>query len=126
MVLPRGIKMKTHEFAATVGLILAAALVLAGCLGDEEEEEEKMDLVIEIIYEGNWTAKIDADGDLQEVSGNGTDTVDVTAMKVSVNVTRTDNGTGSININIMEGTLPLAGTSSTDEYVALVYPDEEE
>jgi hypothetical protein len=120
--------MKTQILTATLVLFITAALFFAGCLGDgeDEEEDEKMDLVIEIIYEGNWTAKIDVDGDLQEVSGTGTDTVDVTAMKVSVNVTRTDNGTGSININIMEGVLPLTGTSSMDEFVTLTYPDEEE
>jgi hypothetical protein len=118
--------MKTPTLITTIALFMAGALVFAGCLGDEDEEDEKMDLVIEIIYEGNWTATIEADGDPQVVTGNGTDTVDVTAMKVSVNVTRTDNGTGSININIMEGTLPLAGTSSMDEYVTIIYPDEEE
>jgi hypothetical protein len=109
-------------------IIVLAALVIAGCTdsGDEDEEESTIDFTVEVNYDGTWEGTIDADGSIQDISGNGTKEIDVTAEKISVNVTRTDNGTGSISINIMEGELPLSGTSSMDEYVTIAYPSEEE
>lgn len=117
--------MKIQMISSTLILIITLALLFAGCLGDDEGDR-KMDLTIEIAYEGDWTATIDVDGDLQEVSGAGTQTVNVTAEKVTVNVTRTDDGAGPISINILAGELPLAGSASLHEYETITYPDDEE
>lgn len=114
---------KSYPLYASIIFILAA-LVISGCT-DDDGGDEKPDLTVEINYEGTWEGAIVADGETQEISGEGEKTIDVSALKVSVNVTRTDGGSGSININIMEGDLPLTGTSSMDEFVTLDYDSEE-
>ena len=112
---------------ASVAMILFA-LVAAGCLeedDDGEDEVETIDFQVEVSYDGNWTGTIDADGTIQNIEGNGTKTINVTAEKITVNITRDDNGTGSLQVNLLEDDLPLAGNSSTGEFVAITYPDEE-
>ncbi len=112
---------------ASVAMILFA-LVAAGCLeedDDDEEEVETIDFQVEVSYDGNWTGTIDADGTIQNIDGNGTKTINVTAEKITVNITRDDNGTGSLQVNLLEDDLPLAGNSSTGDFVAITYPDEE-
>lgn len=80
--------------------------------------DQSGDIQVRIVYSGEWSGSVSADGSTRTIQGTGTTTIDVAddTPSVAVNAQKQTSGSGKLTVQILEGGEVVKQASTTADY----------